>query len=70
MVMKKEGTWCMCHDFQALNKLTIKEKFHIPVIDDLFDELSVLSTLRNLIFVLDTTRYVHESFPRTTILHQ
>jgi hypothetical protein len=40
MVLKKEGTWRMCPDFFTLNKLIIKEKFIILVIDVLLDELS------------------------------
>jgi hypothetical protein len=40
MVLKKEGSWCMCPGFRALNKLTIKDKFSIHVIDDLLDEFS------------------------------
>jgi hypothetical protein len=40
MVFNKEGSWHMCSDFPVLNKLTIKDEFPIPVIDDLLDELS------------------------------
>jgi hypothetical protein len=39
MVLKKEGSWRMCPDFYTLNKLIIKDKFPIPIIDDVLDEL-------------------------------
>jgi hypothetical protein len=39
MVLKKEGTWCMCSDFLTLNRITIKDKFPIPIIIDILDAL-------------------------------
>jgi len=39
LVHRKDRSRHMCPDYRVINKLTIKEKFPIPIIDELLDEL-------------------------------
>nr|GEW30508.1 putative reverse transcriptase domain-containing protein [Tanacetum cinerariifolium] len=40
-VKKKDGSFRMCIGYQELNKLPIKNRYPLPMIDDLFDQLQV-----------------------------
>jgi len=40
LVKKKDSSRRMCIDYRELNKVTIKNKYPLPRIDDLFDQLS------------------------------
>nr|GEX28343.1 hypothetical protein [Tanacetum cinerariifolium] len=48
-VKKKDGSFMMCFDYRELNKLTVKNRYPLPRINDLFDQLqgsSVYSKIR------------------------
>ena len=48
VMVHKEGSWCMCLDYREINKITIKDKFISPIIDELLDELHGVVYFTNL----------------------
>ncbi|GJW09190.1 putative reverse transcriptase domain-containing protein [Tanacetum coccineum] len=45
-VKKKYGSFSMCIDYHELNKLTVKNRYSLPIIDNLFDQLQGSSLLK------------------------
>ena len=39
LIKKKDGSLRLCVDYRQLNKVTVKNKYHLSRIDDLFDQL-------------------------------
>jgi hypothetical protein len=48
IVKKKDLSWQLCVDYRALNKLTIKNKFPIPLIEELLEELTGVSVFSKI----------------------
>jgi hypothetical protein len=68
MVHKREGSWCMRPDYRVLNKMTLKDKFSSPIIDELLDELlgTIFFTKLDLHYRYHRIKMRQEVIPKTT----
>ena len=65
-VKKKDGSLRLCVDYRQLNKMTVKNKYPLPRIDDLFDQLKGASVFSKI----DLRSRYHQLRIKATDVHK
>ncbi|KAA3487941.1 DNA/RNA polymerases superfamily protein [Gossypium australe] len=66
-VKKRDGSMRLCIDYRQLNKVTVKNRYPLPRIDDLFDQLKIATVFSNidLRFGYYQLRFKEQDVPKT-----